>query len=52
MARYFINIGINELAFFGTKPKMFTYYGNIDSSHKIDLGRDSKGNKGTFGNLT
>ena len=44
-------IGINELSFFGTKPKMFTYYGNIDSSHKIDLGRDPKGNKGTFGKV-
>ncbi len=51
-------IGINELSFHGTKPKMFTYYDSvlgIDSrmeySLRIDLDRNPKGNKGTFGKV-
>ncbi len=42
-------IGINETSFYGTKPSMFTYIGNM--TDKIDFGRDAAGNKGTFGKV-
>ncbi len=45
------NVGINQYSFFGQVPDMFMYFGNEDSNNKIDIGRDSAGNKGTFGKV-
>lgn len=42
-------IGINETSFYNNKPVTFTYMGSME--HKLDLGRNVAGNKGTFGKV-
>lgn len=42
-------IGINETSFYGKKPSMFTYVDGLEN--KFDFGRDTAGNKGTFGKV-
>lgn len=43
-------MGIDETAFYGTIPGMFTYYDNR-TDQKIDLLRKPDGNKGDFGKI-
>lgn len=45
------NMGINEYSFLGRKPEMFMYIYDDEHDHKIDIGRNPQGNKGSFGKV-